>query len=158
MRFLERATDDRDAASMLTDYFGSRELGFTNGRYLVVRPDPASFRPPAGVFLVVEDDGGAAVGCGGIRSLGQLSESSPDPLRFEVKHLWLAPGSRGHGWGRALLGELEKRALSLGGAETVLDTNSSLEAAAGLYVSAGYRSIPPYNDNPNATNWYAKIL
>jgi hypothetical protein len=57
-----------------------------------------------------------------------------------------------------LLAELERRAIGFGATESVLDTNASLTAAAGLYHSSGYRSIPPYNDNPNATNWYAKRL
>jgi len=40
----------------------------------------------------------------------------------------------------------------------VLDTNDSLEAAAGLYRSSGFESVPAYNDNPNATTWYRKRL
>jgi hypothetical protein len=40
----------------------------------------------------------------------------------------------------------------------VLDTNESLEAAAGLYRTHGYESIQPYNDNPNATDWFRKPL
>ena len=40
----------------------------------------------------------------------------------------------------------------------VLDTNASLEAAGNLYRRAGYVDVAPYNDNPNATNWYAKRL
>ena len=40
----------------------------------------------------------------------------------------------------------------------MLDTNASLESAAALYRRSGYVSIAPYNDNPNATNWYRKTL
>ena len=43
-------------------------------------------------------------------------------------------------------------------AELVLDTHHSLQAAAGLYASSGFVAIEPYNDNPNATRWYAKRL
>ncbi len=138
--------DDPVAHTLLTEYFSSRELGFTGGRYLTVFPDPALFTPPDGVFLVAGDE----VGCGGIRRLG--------PVRFEVKHLWLQPQTRGQGLGRALLEELERRAREFGATELVLDTNSSLEAAAGLYRSSGYVGIEPYNDNPNATNWYFKAI
>ena len=60
--------------------------------------------------------------------------------------------------GRALLAELEDRALAFGATEVVLDTNASLEAAGSLYRRAGYVDVEPYNDNPNATNWYAKRL
>ncbi len=147
----ESAVDEPAAHALLAEYFGSRELSFpTNqGAYRIVFPDPAAFVPPAGVFLVVEHDG-ADVGCGGIRQLS--------PTRYEVKHLWLQPHTRGLGLGRALLAELERRAAAFGATEVVLDTNASLEAAAGLYRSSGYVDIPPYNDNPNATNWYRKEL
>jgi hypothetical protein len=40
----------------------------------------------------------------------------------------------------------------------VLDTNASLDAAQGLYQSAGYQEIPAYNDNPNATHWFGKRI
>ncbi|MEJ1231203.1 MAG: hypothetical protein WDM88_12040 [Galbitalea sp.] len=38
----------------------------------------------------------------------------------------------------------------------MLDTNASLTAAGSLYRSSGYAAIPPYNENPNATHWFAK--
>ncbi len=146
------------SAELLTEYFTSRELGFTGGKYTTVRPARATFEPPAGLFLVVFDgaeDGGDAVGCGGVRRI----EPGPDgAVRYEVKHLWLQERTRGRGLGKALLIELERRAAELGAEEMVLDTNASLAAAAGLYAGAGYEGIEPYNDNPNATNWYAKRL
>ncbi len=40
----------------------------------------------------------------------------------------------------------------------MLDTNASLAAAQGLYRTTGYREIAAYNDNPNATHWFAKDL
>ncbi|WP_353828923.1 GNAT family N-acetyltransferase, partial [Agromyces sp. SYSU T0242] len=93
------------------------------------------------------------VGCGGVRRIAP----SPDGLeRYEVKHLWLAPAARGRGGGRMLLDELERRAVGFGAQELVLDTNASLAAAGRLYASRGYAAIEPYNENPNATNWYGK--
>ncbi len=151
-----------DAAhALLTEYFTSRELSFpeAQGRYRPVFPAEEQFVPPHGVFLVVESVGAdgepADVGCGGIRKL----ESAPGgPVCFEVKHLWLQPHTRGRGYGRALLQELENRARSFGAERLVLDTNDSLIAAGGLYRSSGFATIAPYNDNPNATSWYAKEL
>jgi GNAT superfamily N-acetyltransferase len=148
--FIERATDDPVAHGLLTEYFTSRELGFTGGVYRTVFPDPGRFTPPDGVFLVVLDDDGSPVGCGGIRSL--------DPGVFEVKHLFLREETRGRGWGSLLLRELEARARGFGATEMVLDTNASLTSAGALYRSAGYEDVEPYNDNPNATNWYRKRL
>ena len=155
----ETQTTDDAANALLTEYFTSRELGFTGGTYTTTFPDPDRFVPPRGVFLVVEGEDLAGepadVGCGGIRRI----EDGPDgAVRYEVKHLWLQPHTRGLGHGRALLAELERRAREFGATELVLDTNNSLEAAGGLYRSAGFVNVEPYNDNPNATDWYAKSL
>lgn len=149
-RFVPTPVDDPVAQELLDAYFTSREQGFVGGGYRRTMPDPASFMPPAGVFLVVRDDEGRSVGCGGVRLL--------DGGRGEVKHLWLDPSTRGRGWGRVLLAELEARAGELGAHELVLDTNATLEAAQALYRSSGYVEIEPYNDNPNATHWFAKPL
>ncbi len=142
---------DADAHELLSDYFGMRTETFPDGlgAYHTVFPDPAQFVPPAGVFLVVDDEFGA-VGCGGVRMLS--------PERAEVKHLYLRDRARGKGWGRELLAELEARAVRLGARQIVLDTNASLEAAQGLYRTTGYQDIPPYNDNPNADLWLRKFL
>jgi len=155
----ETQTTDAAAHALLTEYFTSRELGFTGGTYTTTFPDPDRFVPPRGVFLVVEGEDLAGepadVGCGGIR---RIDDGADGAVRYEVKHLWLQPHTRGLGYGRALLTELERRAREFGATELVLDTNSSLEAAGGLYRSAGFVNVEPYNDNPNATDWYAKRL
>jgi|SRR6185312_16265800 len=164
--FRETLVTSGAAHTLLTEYFTSRELSFpeAQGRYRPVYPSAEAFTPPRGVFLVVEGpgpDGEAAdVGCGGIRRLetAEGDHAHTDLVRFEVKHLWLEPHTRGHGYGRALLQELERRARGFGARELVLDTNDSLTAAGGLYRSSGFVTIAPYNDNPNATTWYAKTL
>lgn len=149
-RYVPTPIDDPVAAGLLDDYFSSRELGFVDGVYRRTPPDPQAFVPPRGVFLVVLDDDDIAVGCGGVRMLSEH--------RGEIKHLWLDPSTRGRGWGRTLLIELEARAVGLGARFVVLDTNATLEAAQALYRSSGYDEIEPYNDNPNATHWFAKPL
>jgi GNAT superfamily N-acetyltransferase len=68
------------------------------------------------------------------------------------------PGARGRGLGRRLLEALEAAARDAGARTLVLDTNRSLEAAGGLYRSAGFVPVPPFNENPNATDWYGKRL
>lgn len=148
--FVDTAVSDATAHTLLAEYFAYREQTFPNAAGYVTRfPSPREFAAPTGVFLVVEEDG-TPIGCGGIRSLSSG--------RFEIKHLWLQPQTQGRGLGRLLLAELERRASQLGATECVLDTNSSLAAAGGLYRSSGYVDIEAYNDNPNATNWYRKEL
>ncbi|MDH2445011.1 GNAT family N-acetyltransferase [Amnibacterium sp. CER49] len=154
MQLREVSPTDPRPAALLDAYFAERAAGFPGpGPYRPARPDPAVFAPPRGVFLVLEDDG-APVGCGGMRPLAD-DDAGP---RSEVKHLYVVPGARGRGLGRRLLAELEARARAAGVATLVLDTNRSLEAAGGLYRSAGFVPVPPYNDNPNATDWYGKRL
>ena len=155
MRFREVDVTSAEALALLDAYFAERAAGFpaAQGAYRPTYPTVEQFTPPAGVFLVVEGDGGV-IGCGGVRRIQRRPETNE--IRFEVKHLWLAPAARGRGLGRRLLAELERRAAEYGAQEVVLDTNASLEAAGGLYRSSGYDDIEPYNANPNATHWYGK--
>jgi len=155
VRFVPVSPADPATAALLDAYFAERSAGFAvPGGYRVARPDPAAFLPPDGAFLRVDGDDGRPIGCGGLRRLADDEHG----VRLEVKHLFLAPAARGRGLGSALLAELERRARELGAATLVLDTNRSLLAAGGLYRSAGFAPVPPYNDNPNATDWYAKRL
>lgn len=149
--FTEASVDSPAARELLTEYFAERISGFdtTAGSYRVTHPDPAAFVSPRGAFLVVEEDG-EPVGCGGVRML--------DAKRAEIKHLYLRGSTRGRGFGRMLLAELEDRARALGATIAVLDTNVTLTAAGGLYRAAGYSETEPYNDNPNATLWFRKDL
>jgi GNAT superfamily N-acetyltransferase len=156
VRLRESPVDATDAQQLLTEYFHSREIGFAHQHvvYTTTFPDPATFEPPAGVFIVVDDDSGAPVGCGGIRRIAD----GPLGVRYEVKHLYLRPETRGRGWGRLLIDELERRAREFGAADLVLDTHHTLEAAGGLYAASGFVAIDAYNDNPNATRWSGKTL
>lgn len=154
--FVPTRTDDPAAERLLDEYFSARALGFTThaGGYRITHPDPAAFIPPAGVFVVVRDDEGQGLGCGGIRRIDDID----DKATFEVKHVWLRDAARGRGWSRMLLAELEARATGMGAQQMVLDTNESLTAAQHLYRTSGYAEIAPYNDNKNATHWFGKRL
>jgi GNAT superfamily N-acetyltransferase len=164
VRFVEVPVSDPTAQRLLTEYFTGREESFPSaqGTFRTSFPVPEQFVPPAGRFLLVLDDDGdgpvdpdAVVGCGGIRRIADTAAGEP---RFEVKHLYLRPAARGRGAGKALLRELEFRAAAFGARLVVLDTNASLEAAGGLYRASGYVDVEPFNENPNATNWYEKRL
>jgi len=151
--------DDADARAILLEYFAARAAGFPGHAYSPVFPAAAAFTPPEGVLLLAEDDG-AVVGCGGIRRISVTGSdgAESEAVRYEVKHVFLRPETRGRGWGRALLDELERRAVEWGAHDLVLDTHHTLEAAGNLYRRSGYVEIAPYNDNPNATRWYRKSL
>ena len=107
-------------------YEGEADIGPTR--------EAAMFVPPDGVFLVVRDDEGRAVGCGGVCRF--------DETRAELKRMYVVPESRGHGLGRALLVALEEEAGRLGYAGIVLETGDRQPEALGLYESAGYERMP----------------
>ncbi|BDZ50151.1 hypothetical protein GCM10025867_23920 [Frondihabitans sucicola] len=154
--FREIPVDDPAAHALLEAYFAERTATFPDpAGYRTTFPDPAAFIAPRGVFLVVDVDGAEAVACGGIR---RIPSGPAGTTRYEVKHLYVSPEGRGHGLGKALLAELERRAVRFGADEAVLDTNASLTAAGSLYRSTGYVAVEPYNDNPNATHWFGKTL
>jgi putative acetyltransferase len=94
------------------------------------------FVPPDGAFLVVRDDDGRAIGCGGIARY--------DAVRGEVKRMYVVPEARGRGLGRRLLDDLEAQARALGYTSVVLETGDRQPEALGLYRSSGYERIPCY--------------
>ena len=102
--------------------------------------DAPMFVPPDGVFLVVRDEDGTALGCGGIARY--------DEARGEVKRMYVVPQARGRGVGRRILVELEARARELGYTAVVLETGDRQPAALDLYETSGYDRIPcwaPYD-------------
>jgi ribosomal protein S18 acetylase RimI-like enzyme len=81
----------------------------------------------------------------------------PDGSAY-LKRMWVARSVRGLGLGRRLLTELEKTARDNGARRLVLETRDELREAIGLYLSAGYREVPPFNDEPYADHWFEKIV
>jgi GNAT superfamily N-acetyltransferase len=76
----------------------------------------------------------------------------------EIKRMYVVPGQRGRGVARALLGALEDAARELGYDTVRLDTGTHQPHALALYLDAGYRPIPDYNDNRAASFWGEKPL
>jgi putative acetyltransferase len=98
------------------------------------------FVPPDGVFLVLREDDGRAVGCGGIARF--------DATRGELKRMYVVPEARGRGLGRLLLDELEAQARAFGYTGLVLETGDRQDAALALYGRAGFvrrPCWPPYD-------------
>ena len=141
-----------EARSLVAAYVAEIAATFPGGfdPAASVSADPDELTPPNGAFLVVREDDGTAIGCGGVKLL--------DPRTAEIKRMWLAPAARGRGLGRLLLDALEGAARDLGATEGRLDTNANLESAIALYDRAGWRRTAPYNDNAYATHWFTKTL
>ena len=100
---------------------------------------PGRYAPPHGTILLALDDGHPA-GCVALRRL--------DPATCEMKRLYVRPGWRRRGVGRALAEEVIARARRLGYARMRLDTVASMEAAVALYRHLGFADIAPYTTNP----------
>jgi GNAT superfamily N-acetyltransferase len=122
-----QALTDAQQEEMRGLYGGEADIGPTRDAWM--------FEPPDGAFLAARIEG-VAVGCGGICRF--------DDTRAELKRMYVAPGSRGLGLGRALLEALEAEARRLGYVAVVLETGDRQPEALGLYASAGYERIPCY--------------
>ncbi|MGD9960575.1 bifunctional helix-turn-helix transcriptional regulator/GNAT family N-acetyltransferase [Nocardioides sp.] len=107
--------------------------------------DEPGLRGPGGAFLVALSDG-EPVACGAVRRL--------DGSTGEFKRMWVHEDWRGLGLGGRVLRRLEAEARTLGYKRVRLDTNNALDAAIGMYLTAGYRRIERYNDNLYAQQWF----
>jgi putative acetyltransferase len=88
--------------------------------------------------FVVATRGGAAVGCGAVRRIGERTG--------ELKRMYVVPAERGRGVGRALLAALEAEARSLGLTRLVLETGVRQAEAIALYEHAGFSRIAPFGE------------
>jgi putative acetyltransferase len=104
-----------------------------------LRELPGAYAPPRGRLLLAHH-GDALAGCVALRDAGER--------RCEMKRLFVRPGARALGIGRALVERVVHEARELGYAEMVLDTLPAMSAAQRLYEELGFRSIAPYCVNP----------
>jgi GNAT superfamily N-acetyltransferase len=149
--------DAPEAVRLLADY--GAELVERGRPFSPVDPPPGAagaswvevheMEPPGGAFLVLEEDG-AAVACGGLRTL--------EPGLGEVKRMYVAPAARRRGHARRILLALEDAARAAGLRRLRLDTNAQQPEAVALYHAAGYAEIADYNGSATATHWFEKDL
>ena len=143
--------DSADARACLSAYFRELSVRFEGG-YDPDRDNTApdgDMQPPSGAFVVARLDG-QAVGCGGLKRVGETAG--------EIKRVWTAPHARGLGVARRIVRRLEAEARRMGLATVRLDTNKALTEAHALYRSEGYREVARFNDNPYAHHWFEKTL
>jgi ribosomal protein S18 acetylase RimI-like enzyme len=76
-----------------------------------------------------------------------------------MKRLYLVPGARGLGLGRALAEAIVQRGRQIGYREMRLDTLATMTSAIGLYDHLGFVRIAPYyTPTPAGTIFMALLL
>ena len=100
---------------------------------------PGAYATPEGRLFFAEVDGQPA-GCVGVRSFA-------DGI-CEMKRLYVEPGMRGLGVGRALALEAIKAAKTVGYRRLLIDTLPSMRMAVKLYRELGFTEAPAYYKTP----------
>ena len=117
-------------------------------------PSPFSMDEAAterSVFLVARR-GGEPVACGALRPF--------DADTAELKRMYVVPAARRNGFGRLIIGALERQARAFGYKTILLETGVGQPEAQRLYESCDYTRIPafgPYIGNPSSV-CFQKIL
>jgi len=110
-----------------------RELDVMYGETTIDPPPLEQFRLPRAAFLVAWLDG-MPVGCGAITTMNESTAL--------VKRVFVRAGFRGNGFGRRIMGTLEKKADELGYSALFLETADKQLEAVSMYISLGYERVP----------------
>jgi GNAT superfamily N-acetyltransferase len=110
---------------------------------------PGDYAPPRGTLLLGSFKGHVA-GCVALRGL--------DDETCEMKRLYLRPGFRGKGAGRALATAIMGEARKLGYKKMRLDTLATMREARTLYDSVGFKRIEAYCHNPTLGAVFMELL
>jgi GNAT superfamily N-acetyltransferase len=85
------------------------------------------------MFVLVRGDDGAALGCGGLRQI--------DDVSGEIKRMYVRPESRGSGAADVVLDALETHARKLGWTHLRLETGDRQPDAVAFYRRRGFERI-----------------
>jgi ribosomal protein S18 acetylase RimI-like enzyme len=116
-----------------------------------IMADIQKFMPAGGRLLLASDDHDL-VGCACAWTIR--------PGLAEIKRVYVRPGARGRGIGRALMQAMIADLRDAGYSRLRLDTAGFMVAAEKLYRSLGFEDIPPYEESetPKAMRHQAAFL
>jgi putative acetyltransferase len=124
--------DSDDARQLIAALDASLTETYLPGQRFGANLKAADLEAGRGTFLVARDSD-RAIGCGALRLL--------DANTAEVKRMYVEPGHRGRGVGKAVLAALEAGARQLGARRLVLETGIYQKTAIALYRHAGFTPI-----------------
>jgi putative acetyltransferase len=110
---------------------------------------PGEYSPPDGCLLLASEHGSIA-GCCALRRLSNDT--------CEMKRLYVRPGFRGKGTGKALAEAVIEEARRMGYRKMRLDTVPSMAQAIDLYRKLGFKEIRPYRFNPIPGALFMELL
>lgn len=96
--------------------------------------------PERGIYLVCYH-GETPVACGALRPI--------DATTAEIRRMFVTSNARRGGIAKAILVELEKRALAFGYKLIRLETGFRQASAMALYEKQGFKRIPPFDEYAN---------
>lgn len=138
----------RELLGELIELFDSQYPGRSARPGSVTTPD--EMVAPHGAFLVGYEDG-RPVAIGGLRPLDEDGVC-------EIKRMYVVPGARSRGAGRALLAALEDAARAIGYERVRVDSGPAQRHSRMLFAATGYVEIAPYNANHIADYFAEKRL
>jgi GNAT superfamily N-acetyltransferase len=139
LTFEVRRYDDAAVASAIAEL--QREYVRRYGSEDVAAVDPQVFAAAEGLFLV-------SIVYEAICAMGGWRRH--DEQSVEIKRMYVPQRHRRRGFARAILGELERRALEVGYRRAVLNTGLEQPEAVAMYEACGYRPIPGFGHYANA--------
>jgi putative acetyltransferase len=152
LRRAESADDLARAATIFREYAASLEIDLCFQNFdAEIAALPGEYAAPNG-HLLLAFVGGELAGCAALRPLGDVDYANA----CEMKRLFVRPGFRRFGLGRALAQALLDEARRVGYSTMLLDTLDDMESARELYASLGFTEIPPYYFNPIPGAHYLK--
>ncbi len=153
LRRAESAADLALAATIFREYAASLAIDLCFQNFdAELASLPGEYAAPHG-YLLLALVGGELAGCAALRPLDDVDYANA----CEMKRLFVRPGYRRFGLGRALAQALLDEARRVGYSTMLLDTLDDMESARELYASLGFTEIPPYYYNPIAGAHYLKV-